>query len=153
MRQIRKKGVVSEGIVMIQSIFILLLIMMLAFFIFKISFKTSKEVIDSTKLGDKNIALLNILRTEYNGKELSDILVESYKKGDYEEFRSGLKPVLDKLYEKEALQGFIIAKLMPKNANVFEPSAFLQVYHTGKKFPSAKIPIDKENYLEVTLYD
>ena len=153
MMQRRKKGALSEGIIMVQSIFLLLLIMVMAFFIFKISFKTSKEVIDITKLSDKNIILLNILRTEYNGKELSDILVESYEKDDYEEFKNGLKPVMEKLYEKEAVPGFVNVKLMPKNAKVFESAAFLQVYSLDKRFPSVNIPVGKGNYLEVTLYE
>ncbi len=138
---------------MVQSLFLLLLIMVLAFFIFKISFKTTKEVTDSAKLSDKNIELLNILRTEYNGKELSDVLVESYMKNDYKNFENGLKPALDRMYGNAAIPGFIVVKAMPADKKVFESSSFLQVYELDKRVPSAYLPVNKDVYLEVKLYE
>jgi len=149
-----KKG--SEGTLIVASMFLLLLIVFLAFIFFKIGIKAEKEVIDSVRIGDRNVVLLNILKTEFDNKEgLADILVDNYKKNDFNEFNEKSGSVINKAYSSSSINGFLVIKSMPQNEMIFESEIFESPFrfYDPKKVSSVNVPVDDKNYLEVNLYE
>jgi len=153
-----KKGI-GEGAVIIASIFLFVLITLLAIVFFNmLGIKVNKEIIGSVESNNEELLLINILRTEVDGeKDIADLLVEGYGKNDYGNSNEKLKQVIDKIYSEDLFEGFLIVKLMPDNKMIFTSSGFssnpLGLHKLDINVPTANIPIDEKKYLEVSLHD
>ena len=153
-----KKGI-GEGAVIIASIFLFVLITLLAIVFFNmLGIKVNKEIIGSVESNNEELLLINILRTEVDGeKDIADLLVEGYGKNDYGNSNEKLKQVMDKIYSEDLFEGFLIVKLMPDNKMIFTSSGFssnpLGLHKLDINVPTANIPIDEKKYLEVSLHD
>lgn len=149
-----KKGA-AEWSLIITSMFLLAILMIFTFSYFSTELNTENEVIEGVRTSDGTITLLNILRTEVNGKSLANILVEDYKKNDFADFKKELTKVMLVVYGEGNARRMEVT-LLPDDKVVFS-NRFSD--NTINNFDAiindiaVNLPIDSNNYLEVRLYD
>lgn len=97
-----KKGIGGETIVLVAAIFAILAIFIMFSFITGIKTKEVKAKIDTvTEDIEDQISFLSYLRTEVNGKTVSDLIAESYIRDDYSELKGETSDILDNAYGKK----------------------------------------------------
>ncbi len=149
-----KKGA-AEWSLIITSMFLLAILMIFTFSYFSTELDTKSEVIEGVRTSDGTIILLNILRTEINGKSLANILVEDYKKNDFADFKKELSNVMLVIYGKGNARRMEVT-LLPDDKVVFSnrfSDDTINNFDRSINDIVVNLPIDSNNYLEVRLYD
>lgn len=150
----RKKGD-AEGTVLVACIFLFLIIVLFVV-IFKITVETKEEVINAVEAGDKYVTLLNILKTEIDGKDIADMLVEGNINNNFDDADKKIDDLLANIYAEMVFKGMLVVKSQPDDKVTYSSdSLFMKPIDEGEALPAAvaKIPVSEENYLEVYLYE
>lgn len=149
-----KKGA-AEWSLIVTSMFLLAILMIFTFSYFSTEIDTENAVIEGARTSDSTITLLNILRTEVNGKSLANIIVEDYKKNDFADFKKELSNVMLVVYgEGNARRMEVI--LLPDDKVVFSnrfSDNTINNFDVSINDIAVNLPIDSNKYLEVRLYD